>query len=116
MAKTKQTQGKNPFVQRELSKAELAKQKAWDITPSDLLDLVTKAAEAGYKLSVRYDTFSKCQAAWLIAPEDDSPNSGRILSGRGSTAQSALKQLLFKHMVLLDGDWSVVIANEELWE
>lgn len=106
----------NPFVQRELTKAELARQKAWDITPADLLDLVSKASEAGYKLSIRYDNFSHAHAAWLIAPDADDPNAGRILSGRGSTALSALKQLMFKHMVILEGDWSVVIANEELWE
>lgn len=59
----------------------------------------------GYSLKLRYDERNDCFSAWLL-PRDGSKNSGWILSGRGSTAMRAVKQVCYIHFKLLEGDWT----------
>lgn len=58
----------------------------------------------GYSFKLKSDVFNGCFACY-VSPPDSSANSGWMLTGRGSTPLKAVKQALYIHRVVLDGDW-----------
>lgn len=93
------------FVQYELNDAQLTQLKGMDNDGDTLLDAVLEEVDNGYKFTIKFDTFSEAYACWMLPDSAEHINTGLILSGRGSTPAKALKQLLYKHRVCLDGDW-----------
>jgi len=93
------------FVQYELDKESQAMCKAWDLTSDALVDMLNGLADSGYRITVKYDTYSSSYAASMQEVHDTGRNSGLILTGRGTTAVKALKQLFFKHFHIMDGVW-----------
>lgn len=78
------------------------KAAAFDLVSFDAS--IERLLDGGYKLTVRFDDRNDCYASWLVAPATGQ-NKGKILAGRGSTPLKALKQLLYIHTVVLEGDW-----------
>jgi len=98
-------QARDTFVRLELTEAD-KKQLADYVTTLDELDAALEGMMAdGYKISVKYDDYSKSIAAFAFPPEDDS-NAGYILTGRGRYPTRALRQLLYKHHGMLGEDWT----------
>jgi len=94
------------FVQFVLSDEQRGHLKSTALTSEQIDGTLSRLFDDGYKLSMKWDDYSKAFAAWLIAPEWDNPNMGRILSGRGSTPIKALKQLFYIHFN---------IAEDRVW-
>ncbi len=92
------------FVDLELTKD----QKAAVREMYDNLDAVDAALQAlfsdGTKVTLRWDDRNNCFAAFAFAAEG-TQNEGLILTGRGGGVTRALRQLVYKHTVILDGDW-----------
>jgi len=95
------------FVQLELTDEQAKSLKATQVSADEIFAQMEKMIDDGYKFTIKFDGYGDCIGAWCQAATPDGPNSGIILTGRGSSAAKALKQLLYKHHVLLDGDWSV---------
>lgn len=93
------------FVQLEPDKEELLAIKNSAVTPEDVLDFVTQQSEAGYRISHKYDDFSEAHAVYCQPLDDDHENSGLVMSGRGSSAFKALRQLMWKFSRCPDGQW-----------
>lgn len=94
------------FVNRELSAEETADYRQWR---DDLVTVDASLAEVcddGYKISLKYDDYSSAYACFFFA-DDGSENAGRALTGRGGSPFRALSECLYKHVVLLRGEWSV---------
>jgi len=105
------------FVTYDLSKEQRAELKGtiWDVETFDTC--LTRLNELGYKITFRDDEFNGCKACWLIPTGDNHPNSGYILSGRGSTPLKALKQASYIHYQIFDQEWSehyLARAGEEM--
>jgi len=94
------------FIQYELDKDQQKACKDHAVTADELFDEMLALLSDGYKLSIRYDWYSECYAAYMQTTEGTAKNAGFILSGRGSTPFKAFKQLVYKHRVCLDGEWS----------
>lgn len=92
------------FINVTVDKDSAAKIKALEWTLSSLDEAIKRVSVDGYKISLRYDERNDCFACWLIPPAGDK-NAGCILSGRGSLPHKALKQALYIHFVMLEGDW-----------
>jgi hypothetical protein len=99
-------QPQSTFINYNLDAAEKKACKEWSLTLEDFDDAFSKLAEAGYKVTIRYDERGECFAAWLIPASDHPRNAGAILAGRGSTSLKAVKQALYIHHVIFDEDWS----------
>jgi len=100
------------FIQFELDKERQAMCKVWCNTLEELDDCLSNLVSSGYQLSVREDKYNKCFAAWILPKDDKNPNTGLILPGRGSTACKAIKQALYKHYVLCDGQsWNILTTD-----
>jgi hypothetical protein len=94
------------FIQYELDVAEQAECKGWDVSPSDQWSEVSALVDSGYTVSLKFDTFSEAYACFIRGGDKDGdPNSGLILSGRGSTPAKAFKQACFKN-AKIGPDWS----------
>jgi len=92
------------FVDLELSTKEKAALKEWGLDPIDLDAEFEGLLADGTKVTFREDARNRCMVAFAFAGES-SPNIGYILTGRGASVSRALRQLLYKHSVLLQGDW-----------
>lgn len=94
------------FIQYELDDAQQKECKAWQLAELDLFMAVQEEVDNGYKFSVKWDTYGECYSAFMQPAADGHRNSGCILTGRGSTAYKAVKQLLYKQRFCLQDDWS----------
>lgn len=108
MAANKKPQYSNEltFVNYELNTEERARCKEW-IEDANGLDLYALAAcNDGYRFSLKYDERSRAFACFMSATTGASAdNSGLMLTGRGSTPFKALRQCLYKHLVVFDKQW-----------
>jgi len=93
------------FVNLELSAADKLSVREYAAGLDDL-DAALQAVYAdGTKVTTKWDDRNNCFAAFAFPPED-SDNAGLILTGRGAGVTRALRQLAYKHNVVLQGDWA----------
>lgn len=69
----------------------------------EILDTAFRLVDEGYKLSVSLDAKNHSYLGSITLKQG---GVSKVLTGRGSTAINALASLLYRHVVLLRGDWS----------
>lgn len=104
-AKAKRFDG-SQFVQYELDKAQQAEVKGWEQSADQILYAAQEMVDSGYKFTLKWDTYGECYACFCMQGTDGGDNAGFVLTGRGSSVLKSLKQVLYKHLVCLEGDWS----------
>lgn len=93
------------FIQYELDEAQRTACKGWDLDGDNLWLEVLALLDSGYSVSVRFDQASAAYACFVsVRGDDEHPNAGLILAGRGSTPAKAVKQAIFKHKAI-DASW-----------
>lgn len=92
------------FINLELDKVAQADYRVWREGLDHVVDLWTELIRGGYRVNTKFDDYSDACSAFII-PGDDSENSGYILTGRGGNAYRAVSEALYKHEVLLSGEW-----------
>jgi hypothetical protein len=80
------------------------KSQQWALDDFD--SAVLKIVEAGYKVSMQYDTRNSCYACFIIAQDSEHENAGYILTGRGSSPSKAVKQAIYVGFHILEGVFS----------
>jgi hypothetical protein len=93
------------FINLELDKEQTVQYREWRANSQEVLDLLDKEIESGYRFTFKYDDYNRGFACFMF-PADDSDNSRYILTGRGGSAFRALAECLFKHWGVLGGEWS----------
>lgn len=94
------------FINYALSKDDVLRLSSLDLEtefPSGQLD---ELVMEGYKYSLAYDDKHACCIASLVDRAPGSPYENCCLTGRGSTPANARYALLYRHLVLSQGDWS----------
>lgn len=105
----------NQFVRYELAPDQVQACKAWEVTPDMVWDMLEKLIEANYAIALRWDDYTHCYACWVAAKKGHVDHDGFTLSGRGSTAWKAAKQVLYKHYVCLQEVWPIGdVTNRQL--
>jgi hypothetical protein len=94
------------FVQLELTDEQAKTLKATGTTAEQIFEEMERMIDDGYKFTIKYDSYGDCTGVWCQTTIEGSENSGYILTGRGSSAFKALKQLMYKHHVLCEQRWS----------
>jgi len=97
-------QQKATFINLELVQEEKTALTSFSSSMDELDSYWERMLSDGYKLTVKYDSYTSCYAAFAF-PDDSSSHSGYILTGRGGHPSRAVRQLLFKHFVILEEDW-----------
>jgi hypothetical protein len=104
------------FIQYELDKVASTACKAWNCDEVAAFHALHGLADAGYSVTLKYDTYSEAYASFMQQKGDEGPNSGFTLTGRGSTPYKALKQLLFKHFEVMAQTWEPFSGHEKASE
>lgn len=65
-----------------------------------------KLTETDHKLTIRWDDKNEAFACWIVPTTDGHANEGLLLSGRGSTPLKAVRQALYIHFYLFEGNWA----------
>jgi len=93
------------FVQYELNEVESKQCKSWSLDAAETWDAMLPLLDEGYAFTVKYEGQNNCYACFVaLRGVENHPNSGLILTGRGSTPSKAVKQALFKHNAI-DASW-----------
>jgi len=101
------------FVNCEMNAARKEQFKLWSPKSDDFELAVQECLSPGYKLSFSLDTYHDAyQVSWFCTAPGDR-NAGWCLTARASTIGKALLVLLFKHIVVLEGDWTSVAPLDE---
>lgn len=100
------------FVGYSLSKEQKAELKKTVLDEGGYDTMLLRLCEEGYKVTFREDTFNSCHAVWLVPANEENPNFGYILTGRGSTPLKALKQAAYIHYQVFDSDWGANYQSE----
>jgi len=94
------------FIQHSLVAEERQAYDSWVTTYADFWDDCERIADSGYKLSCSWDNYNNTMQASLTCNNEKLPDFGWVLVARAPDVFNALNLLLFKHLVLLGGDWS----------
>lgn len=100
------------FVDVTLSSREKEAFQAWDVEGEDLWTLLVDTLVSGHKLSVSYNRANDTFGAAFTGNGEDTANKGYTLSAYGADWYTAVRVLLFKHVVLLEGVWANAKGRE----
>lgn len=105
------------FVNWSLSPEEKVLCKAWLLSLEDYENALLATIEAGYKITISFDSFRSCFTASIVPTKEAKSNQGYILTGKGSTPLKAGKQVMFIHYQIMAEEWasySTMGKSEEL--
>lgn len=93
------------FIQYELTKEDVAVLKREFVPKFETAAAIISLVSDGYKITFKWDDRNDCASVFLFPPPNDKTKSGLVLTGRGSTANSALIEVCFKHWTCFDTNW-----------
>ncbi len=101
------------FVDLELTSQQKDGFKEWNWDEADSLASIESMGVEGYKFGSRYD---RTNGSWIVSitcAETSLPNFGWCLSARGRSFLHALAVVLYKHHIVLRGDWAAALPEDE---
>jgi|SRR6185369_12702437 hypothetical protein len=101
------------FVNVVLSKEQKQQLMKWDVKGEVTFDVIAKLVTDGFKLSISADKAHDCVGAYLTTARSSDGVRQQCLSARGPDFFGALRALVFKHAIILDGDWGAVENDGE---
>jgi len=101
------------FKDFRLTNDQLAAFATDGVHDDDLMDLVQASLAEGYKLTFTYNGQSDTYNASMTCNDDKSGNFGYTMSLFGPNFYTALGLLMYKHHILLDGDWNNIPAPQK---
>jgi len=99
------------FLDRRLTPDELAALDESKPKPSDLWAAVDTIIEDGYRFMLSYNRKTKLASVTLTDDNPERKTAGYALSSSDVDGASALKMAVYKHMVLLERDWTPLIEQ-----
>lgn len=108
----RETYGQLTFLNLRLTDTQLDELDATKVTAAQLLANLVAAVETGYKFSFSYNAEKKQANAMLTDSRKDTPTYNCALSAFSDDCADALKLLIYKHAVVLNGDWSPLLSQQ----
>jgi len=93
------------YVPCELSVAQREELRGQSVMPDELLLTLDKLIDDGYSVTMTWDLYNKCFQASMTSKFAEEEHAGWTLTGRGSGSLKALRQLFYKHFVILKENW-----------
>lgn len=97
------------FLDRRLSDDELAALDESKPKPSELWAAIDDIIAAGYRFILSYNKRTKLASVTLVDDDPLRKTGGYALSSADTDGAGALKMAVFKHVVLLERDWSSLL-------
>lgn len=97
------------FIDRRLSDDEIAALDESKPKPSELWSAIDDILSDGYRFILSYNKRTKLSSVTLVDDNPDRKTGGYALSSSDTDGAGALKMAVFKHVVLLERDWSSLL-------
>jgi len=94
------------FIQHNLTAEEKRAYEKWEVSPDELWDSIERVIDSGYKLSTSHDDYNSTRQASLTCNNPKHNDYGWVLVARAPDSFNAIALVMFKHLVLLGGDWT----------
>jgi hypothetical protein len=94
------------FIEYDLTVQEKAQLKSASFDLVDANVQMENLVRDEYRVSFGFDFYNGTFTCSLSHKDPKHANAGWVLVGRGSEPIKALKQVLFKHHTVFDGQWS----------
>jgi len=101
------------FKDFKLTAEQLEGFASFDVDDDDLMDVVQSVLGEGYKLTLTYNGQSDTYNCAITCNAEKHENEGYTMSAFAHTAYIAMKLLMYKHTVLLEGDWDKIPAPQK---
>ncbi len=99
---------KPKYVNFDFDEATKAEFKSWRTKNwAELPLLIDKLVDSGFGISAKPDSYGGGYASFIVPQDPKNRNFGWILSGRASSASNAMLSVLYRHLVVFQGDWPV---------
>jgi len=97
------------YVKYEITKDEKVEYLEWaGGTEIEFLWLeLEQLVDSGYKFATKTDSYGGGVQASLTCAEDTNDDCGLVLTARAPDLRNAMLLLLYKHLHLLKGEWSI---------
>lgn len=99
------------FVSVELSKEQKKLVQSFDEDLSITMDTITTLVGEGYKLTCSGDKAHDCVAVYLTSPKSPDGARQQCLGARGPDLLNAMRAIVYKHSVILEGEWGTLENN-----
>lgn len=83
------------------------------LNEEDLFDRIAELVGAGYTVGLKHDERDDCEKVSVTAVSVNPDVNGYCLTGRGADLYTALKVVVYKHFVMLQGDWRNEVDRPE---
>lgn len=93
------------FIECKFTESEKEAFAQWDVHDEDVFVLLSEAVVAGHKLSLTFNKQSETFVASFTGNEGAGKHEGYTLSAYAGDWYLAVRAIVFKHAVLLAGDW-----------
>lgn len=99
------------YVRCDLGKSDREPFRTWQAekTDAELFDMLVKLCDSGYLL--KCGVGKEGHQATLSACDTGTEWDGYVLSAFSSEGRDSLALLLYKHHILLEGDWSAALSG-----
>jgi len=94
------------FVDVKLSDVQRDAFSSWDVHDEELYEIVATVVQGGFKLSTTYNSGNDTFTATLTGQNGTGDADGYSMSSFAPDWYNALRLLVFKHTVILEGDWA----------
>jgi len=99
------------FLDLRLDDAQLEALDTWKPKPTEVWDTVDEMVEAGYRFIISYNRVTKLASCTVMDDDAERKTGGFGLSSADSDGASALKMAIFKHLHVLNGDWTPLLGK-----
>lgn len=99
------------FLERRLSDAELDAFDNEVTTDEDILAATVELTYAGYDVKLSYSGRLQAYTCTLVDQDGSRKTAGYALSAQDTTGREALRMALYKHFVVLNQDWNILLGG-----
>jgi hypothetical protein len=93
------------FINYNLTDEQKKAVREWNLSLDQLSQGTMQLVDEHFKVTLKYDDYSKAYACFVNPDGPEHPFTGWILTGRGSSPLKALKQALYIHFTVFEGNW-----------
>lgn len=94
------------FINHVFTEDDKVRFRAWAAdNVSNTADIIDRLLDDGYRITLKYDTFSDAFSCFLQNSDEKSVNAGYILTGRSRSGSMALLAAVYRHYVIFEGQW-----------
>lgn len=97
------------FLDFRLDDDQLQELDEWQPSATEIFDQVDAILLVGFRLTLSYNPLTKLANCTVIDDRSDQASGGFALSTADSSCALALKAAVFKHWLVLQGDWSSLL-------